>query len=358
MTLLSATIAASPTWVIRRKRLERPLRNQAVILATLVVLSQINLVSCCSPIFAAAIQDDGANQAQATLPRIVQTFGQDRANRRLSRSKINRTIRVLTPLAKKIPEPKPGEWLDVNKEPGQSFSQYLRSRPVILNRQRKVLYVQPIGEFNDSRTRLVKLSAEYLAIYFNCEVRILVTQPDTTIPDEAKRTQPQSGATQLLTTYILETKLAPELPTDAFATIAFTSADLWPGDGWNFVFGYAAYRERVGVWSLARLGNPDDGEEAFRQTLLRTIKIATHETGHMFSIKHCTAHQCNMQGSNSLAESDSQPLSLCPQCHAKILHAVGVDPIKRYGELIEFCEQHGLSGPLANYRAAMAELAK
>ncbi len=38
--------------------------------------------------------------------------------------------------------------------------------------------------------------------------------------------------------------------------LALTTSDLWPGEGWNFVFGQASLSERVGVWSLHRLGNP------------------------------------------------------------------------------------------------------
>jgi archaemetzincin len=150
--------------------------------------------------------------------------------------------------------------------------------------------------------------------------------------------------------------LAPDLPGDAFATIAFTSSDLWPGDGWNFVFGYASFRDRVGVWSLSRFGNPDEDEEAFKKCLLRTIKVATHETGHMFSIQHCIRFQCNMQGSNSLPESDSQPLALCPECHAKILFATGANPIARYEKLIEFCQIHGLTEQLEFFKKSKAAL--
>jgi len=55
--------------------------------------------------------------------------------------------------------------------------------------------------------------------------------------------------------------------------IAFTASDLWPGPGWNFVFGLASLRERVGVWSIHRFGNPSKGQAAFTQTLLRTLQF-------------------------------------------------------------------------------------
>lgn len=270
----------------------------------------------------------------------------------LAKSVISKSIRKLKPLAEKIPPAQAGEWLATHEERGQTYAQYVRSRPNVLTRERNVLYVQPIGEFSETQQRLVTLTAEYLTIYFNCDVKVLDTKSEQTIPAAAQRNHPEWGDHQLLTSHILEKILAPELPRDAFATIAFTTSDLWPGDGWNFVFGYASFRDRVGVWSLSRFGDPDEGNESFRKCLLRTIKVATHETGHMFSMPHCTAYRCNMQGSNSLVESDRQPLALCPECHAKILLACGVDPVVRYGELIAFCEREKLVEPLEFFRAA------
>jgi len=162
------------------------------------------------------------------------------------------------------------------------------------------------------------------------------------IPASARRTHPTWGDKQILTTYVLDTVLPPRLAKDAAALIAFTPSDLWPGEGWNFVFGQASLRERVGVWSIHRNGDPAKGPSAFRLCLLRTIKTATHETGHMFSMLHCTAYECNMCGSNSRAESDSHPAALCPECLAKVCWAVGADPLKRFVSLYRFCRAQGL----------------
>lgn len=278
--------------------------------------------------------------------------------RSLTPAKIKKTIRQLKPLHEKIGEPKPGEWLASHEEEGQTFQQYVRIRPNTLTRQRNKLYIQPIGEFSKKQVELIKLSHEFLGIYFNCKVETLETKSEKDIPDDAQRDHPSWGDHQLLTTHILEKILAPEVPDDAFATIAFTSSDLWPGKGWNFVFGYASFRERVGVWSLYRFGDPEKSEDDFKKCLRRTLKVATHETGHMFSIRHCIAYQCNMQGSNSLPESDRQPTHLCPECHAKILHATGAAPIKRYERLIEFCKTHGLKEEMQFFEKSKDALEK
>ena len=114
------------------------------------------------------------------------------------------------------------------------------------------------------------------------------------------------------------------------AYIALTTSDLWPGQGWNFVFGQASVTDRVGVWSIWRNGDPHGDDEAYRTCLRRTLKTASHETGHMFSMQHCTFYECNMCGSNHREESDRQPLWLCPICLAKLCHATGADPGKRF----------------------------
>ena len=51
--------------------------------------------------------------------------------------------------------------------------------------------------------------------------------------------------------------MARRTPGDA-AVLGITALDLWPGPGWNFVFGQVSLRERVGVWSMARNGDPDE----------------------------------------------------------------------------------------------------
>jgi archaemetzincin len=161
---------------------------------------------------------------------------------------------------------------------------------------------------------------------------------------------------QVLTGYVLDKVLRPRLPEDAAAYIAFTASDLWPGEGWNFVFGEASLKGRVGVWSLYRNGEPDKSDADFRLCLLRTLKTATHETSHMFSIEHCTLYECNMCGSNNREESDRRPLCLCPEDLAKVCWAARTDPVERCRELAAFCEAQGLDAEAAYYRRATERL--
>jgi len=161
---------------------------------------------------------------------------------------------------------------------------------------------------------------------------------------------------QIQSTHVLDDVLRPRLPKDACAYIAFTASDLWPGEGWNFVFGQASLRERVGVWSIYRNGDPDEDEAAFRLCLRRTLQTATHETGHMFSMMHCTLYECNMCGSNHRAESDRRPLALWPHCLAKLCYATDADPERRFEKLIELCEKHGLEKEREFYAKSLAAM--
>ena len=56
---------------------------------------------------------------------------------------------------------------------------------------------------------------------------------------------------------------------------------------------------------------------------------ATHETGHMFGIRHCIAYECGMNGSNHSDERDRQPLEFCPECQPKLWWTCGLDPLER-----------------------------
>ena len=134
----------------------------------------------------------------------------------------------------------------------------------------------------------------------------------TDIPARARRRHPSWGDCQVLTGFILHEILEPERPADALAYVALTASDLWPGRGWNFVFGEANLRERVGVWSIYRNGDPN---RDFPLCLRRTLATATHETGHILGLWHCTAYRCLMNGSNHQEERDrrsASPVSRLP----------------------------------------------
>jgi archaemetzincin len=244
----------------------------------------------------------------------------------------------LKALHKPIGRAQRGDWRLSHIEGRQTFKTYLDESPVTPTDKRCKLYVQPLGDFDEKRDRIVDLTAEYLGICYSLPVEVLDPLPLSVIPQGARRVHPQWGDKQLLTSNILSL-LKDRLPRDAAAMICLTSEDLWPGDGWNFVFGQASLVWRVGVWSMYRFGDP---AHEYDKCLMRTLKTAVHETGHMFSMRHCVAWDCCLCGSNSLPESDRRPLWFCHECTAKLLWATGADPEKRFAGLEEFCRREGL----------------
>ncbi len=184
-----------------------------------------------------------------------------------------------------LPEVQPGDWLNNNAEKKQTFRDYVESRPVTSGVPRNRLYIQPIGELSESDEKAVAIAAEFLEIYFQCSTRILPTMELSNVPAQYQRTSDATQTKQFRTDYLLREKLLPILPADAVAILGLTNQDLWPGEGYNFVFGQAMYRERVGVWSLYRLSPANNADTTDPVLLKRLLKVASHETGHIFSMR-------------------------------------------------------------------------
>jgi len=154
--------------------------------------------------------------------------------------------------------------------------------------------------------------------------------------------------------------LQGHLPEDAFCLLGITMEDLYPNPSWNFVFGEASLRERVGVYSFAHYepafyGGAQEGD--YQKLLLwRSAKVLTHETAHMFGLAHCIYFKCVMNGSNHLQESDARPLHLCPVCLRKLQWSIGFDVVKHYEHLHQFCQRAGFEDEAAWIARRLKEL--
>lgn len=248
-----------------------------------------------------------------------------------------------------LPMGKPAkyDWLASHNEPGQTFEEYLDSRPTKPTADRNKIYVLPLGNFSAVQQKVIKTASGYLAAFYGLSVKELSPQnlrTDLKIKDH--RRNRVTGIDQIRTGYILDAVLKPILPTDAAALIAFIAKDLYPDTSMNYVFGQASLENRVGVWSLARLD--DNADQA--TFLRRTIKIAAHETGHMFSMRHCTKYECLMSGTNHLSETDRRPIDACPECTTKIAWFTNTDLRERYKRLEEFCKKNGLTKDADEFR--------
>lgn len=232
------------------------------------------------------------------------------------------------------PIPKPGsfDWLSSHEEAGQTYGQFLKSRP---NKPgaggRKLIYLQPIGDFPEGAPQLATLKKYMEAYFYPMAVKVAETLKLADLKSVSSRGD-QVNCTDLLN--VLEARI----PKDAFVVMGVTMKDLYPGPEWNFVFGMARLKARCGIFSFARYGIEDDKKRA----LLRALKVISHETGHVFGIKHCTHFHCLMNGSNSLSETDRAPLHFCPACLRKIHWGLRFKPAERYQKLADFLKVNDL----------------
>lgn len=242
-----------------------------------------------------------------------------------------------------MPAPGPSDWLANHLEAGQTFEQFQQSRPDRPDARRKKVYLQPLGDFGESNAPSLDQLQRFTSAFFMMDVRVLA--PLGLVQAQIiSRRNAWSGQTQLLTSDILNL-LRRRLPEDAFALVGITMIDLYPDPSWNFVFGQASLRDRVGVYSFARYDPRFYGEAPpadWRKLMLRrSSKVLAHETGHLFGIQHCIWYRCLMNGSNHLGEADARPLHLCPVDLRKLEWSIGFDVVERYRRLRDFHHQAG-----------------
>lgn len=274
------------------------------------------------------------------------------------------TKQKLIPLHQKMGEPLAGDWLSYHTEKNLTLEQYMAKKPVRPTKQRNKIYLQPIGVFDAYELRLIQTTSNYLSTFYGLETTLLPTIHDSVIPSKNRRYQYNpifsadgahvieevidSTSVQLQTKYILYELLKPALPSDACVLLALCDKDLYPDETYNYVFGQASLKDRVGVWSFARFGNLYNGDE-FNKVLIRTLKTASHETGHMFSIKHCSRYRCIMNGSNHLDEADQKPTYFCPDCLEKYCWNFNQKPQEYFERLREFWIQEGIGREAHQY---------
>jgi archaemetzincin len=259
-----------------------------------------------------------------------------------------------TPLAAKLPKPGPHDWLAKHHEDGQTFAQYLAAKPVRRSDQLTTIYICLIGEFTPQQREVLTATEKYLSILYDAPIKERKTVALSDIPPRGQRKTEDRH--QILTTYVLGEVLGPDRPKDALAYLAFTATDLYPKEDWNFVYGQATLSERVGIFSIHRNGDPAESEAAYRLCLLRSMKVAGHETGHILTMQHCIAFHCGMNGSNNRAESDRQPLAFCPVCYRKLCWNLQIEPAEHLRKLAKFCEEQKLTAEAESFGQQSAML--
>lgn len=240
-----------------------------------------------------------------------------------------------------VPRPGPYDWLASHPEPGQTFTAFLAAHPPRLGpgMARRVAYLQPFGSFRAGQDPPLDLLSRFVAAFFALEVAVL---PAVEVTGVTMRINSHTGQRQFLTSDLLAL-LADRRPARACCVVGVTVEDLYPGPAWNFVFGEASPRDRVGVYSFARYLPVQAGLTAASLLLRRSCKVLAHETAHLLGIAHCVFYSCLMNGSNHLAESDARPLDLCPVDLRKLQHIIGFDVTARYRNLRTFAADAGFT---------------
>jgi archaemetzincin len=250
--------------------------------------------------------------------------------------------------------PGPLDWLANYAEPGQTVGEYVSSRVNLPDNRRRRVYLMPLGDIESGGGPPVAVLARFCAVYFGLETKVLPPL-DLGRARITRRRGPGTDAGQILTTDVLAL-LKARLPADAYALAAVTMEDLYPAPNWNYVFGQASLRDRVGVYSFARYDPRRYGDpraDPRRILLRRACHILAHETGHTFGIAHCIWYRCAMNGSNHLAEFDGQPLHLCPVDLRKLEWSVSFGVAERYRRLAAFYTEAGLVDEAAWVRSRL-----
>jgi archaemetzincin len=261
----------------------------------------------------------------------------------------------LRALAVPLPPATSASWISVHPEGGQSLAEYERSAHRVPTEGAGTIVLARLGNVSPDEERTLALVAMELEAFFARPVRFAPDLELARIPPAAQRAGRGYGL-QVQSLYVLDSLLVPERPPDAWVFVALSTLDLYPEPSWNFVFGQARPEKGVGVWSLARFAEPGEKKDE-RTLLLRTVRTASHEVGHLAGLAHCIAWSCLMNGSNSLPEADARPLELCPSCMAKLCRGLSIRPAERAARLADAFDRMGLPAEAARERKLQQALA-
>ena len=247
------------------------------------------------------------------------------AETRKEQTELHAAMKSIKFFFKPMGRPAAYDWLASHNELGQTFDEYLDSNSTLPTRERNNIYVLPLGAFTPEQKKIIDVTVGYLGAFYDLHVEQVPPRPFTAVNPNVRYNN-YMHSRQIKTGYILNDVLLKILSTDAAALIAFTADDLYPDETMNYVFGQASMENRVGVWSLFRHGEHTN----YDNFLKRTLKIAVHETGQMFSMHHCKKYECVMSGTNPLGETDSRPIDACSECMAKVCWLSDISPKVHY----------------------------
>lgn len=284
----------------------------------------------------------------------------------------------------KLGTPTPGSWRAFGKKHGetdQTFDLFLDDAETNQTAwpDHRPLFIQRIGDFSPEDLKIIEITCDFLNVMYSIPIKLqdesltmdqltarfwekfekqhaknlekaegkleeiqkiekLKNSIEETFRTSFPREKNKQYDAELARTVIQYTVQADlKAPNEkAPQLIAFTSEDLFAQSMQNFVFGFGDEKAGIGIWSNARFGNPSKDSQTFNTCLLRMMKTATHEFGHMRGLPHCTDYACNMGGGMSMDEMDGRSLLFCAQDTAKICYLTQTSVLGHEQKLLRF----------------------
>ncbi|CDW79333.1 archaemetzincin-2 isoform x1 [Stylonychia lemnae] len=276
--------------------------------------------------------------------------------------------------AEKLFQPKKihqqGDWLISNKEKNQTFESY--QKPGVKNLvtpQRNKIYIFVIDPKIDNQFA-EKLRKYCTAFYTDMIVEIKRPESETFLEDLEVPNRESLWGKQYNAISILN-KVNKMVPSDAYCMLTVTMQDIYPYDSWLYVFGWANYVSRTGVFSFVRYQSdfsplskllagfqPEPTEEQIKkennELLENACYVMVHEIGHMYGLTHCTFYECIMNGFNSFQEQKRFKRYLCPVCLRKLQSNMQFDVKRRFRDMQKICEEYEFQ-EMAEYYAKAAK---
>jgi archaemetzincin len=163
--------------------------------------------------------------------------------------------------------------------------------------------VLPIGEVSEMVPKTV---AAHVLGYLNLDVDVLSPLPHPAYAHDERRLQYNAGT-------ILKA-FESDLYADFAKIIGVLDVDLFVPI-FTHVFGEAKQGGKYALVSVFRLKRNSDGSTATESlTLERAGKVALHELGHLFALRHCMDEKCLMHFSGDFKQLDKVPLYFCRYC--------------------------------------------
>ena len=243
--------------------------------------------------------------------------------------------------------PKKNWWRARVPEPGQSYPDFVVSRPNWPSTPQQRLYLLPLGTFPTEfvvepqyvalvRSPPLAWLADYLTRFFGMPVTLM--DPGDLealhVPTRERNGHQQFDARELLNA------VAARIPDDAYSMTALVNRDLFVFQEQEYAFGYGLHRDRQAVMSFAQFDPVFMGEapldDAEHVIARRSLAIVSHEVAHTFGLRHCVYYGCVLNGVSHPRELDETPLHLCPVCLRKLAWLGAIDPVARYEALEAF----------------------